>query len=52
VPLFRFDMRQEALGLGVMVGDLYPGHLVGVQNGSVQLGDRAVLPQRPGTAYG
>ena len=35
VLLLFSDMRQEALRLGVMVGDLHPGRSVGVQDSGV-----------------
>ena len=47
VPLLLLQVRQEQLRLGVVVGDLNPGRLEGVQDSGVQLGDRAILPQRP-----
>src|ERR1700733_6480512 len=45
--LLFIGMRQEALRLGVMVGDPYPGSLIGMKHGGIQLSDRAILPQRP-----
>ncbi len=44
--LLALQVGQEAAGLGVVVGDLHPGRLEGVQHRDVQLHQRPVAPQR------